>query len=400
LITRDKISPDQTQKRYRILFLSNWYPSHENPVEGIFVQEIIRAVSIFHSVVVVHNTGADPALDQPWKMELAENSSLTKGIKTYRFQYRPSPIPGTRVLLSALAFRQAYLRVIREEWVPDIIHAHVYHAGKWGAIFGVLARIPVVITEHSSAFFRDRLSRSPKLLTRFAFRIARVIVPVSTALKNAMVLSGITGDYQIVPNVVDDQVFAYKEKSQDKPKLKFLFVGLLDLSDNKGLEVLLQALERYSERDIKWHLDIIGDGPGRNRYQEYVSGSRLKELVTFHGMKAKSEVATFMSEADLFILPSLKETFSVATVEALATGTPVLATKCGGPEDFINPTNGILVEAGDPKALFVGLLRSIESLDSFDNERIARDARQKFSPHVVGEKYTKIYHKVLTGYQE
>ena len=81
LITQDGLSQSPTQKRFRILFLTNWYPNRENPVEGVFVQEIARAVSIFHEVIVIHNCGGDPALDQPWKLDLEEISSLTKESK-------------------------------------------------------------------------------------------------------------------------------------------------------------------------------------------------------------------------------------------------------------------------------------------------------------------------------
>lgn len=385
----------QAHKRLKILFLTNWYPNSENPVEGIFVQEIIRAVSKSHSVIVIHNKGADPALDQPWKLELQENSSLTRGIKTYRFRYRPSPLPRTRLLISIWFFLQAFRQMIKNDGTPDIIHAHVYHAGILGAIVGKILRIPVVISEHSSAFARGRLSRSGKPAVRIAFRLANVVIPVSNALKDSMIDTGIRGNFQIIPNVVDDEVFSYQDKDRHDQNHRFLYVGLLDLSDNKGLPILFQALEKYLEKDSNWQLDIIGDGPGRGMVEEMVRESPLKAFVAFQGLKTKPEVASYMQQADLFILPSIKETFSVVAAEALATGTPVLATKCGGPEDFVNQNNGILVEAGNPDALYEGLLESIRALDSFDNEKIARDAYRKFSPKVIGEEFTKIYNGVL-----
>ncbi len=256
--------------------------------------------------------------------------------------------------------------------------------------------IPVVISEHSSKFPRYRISRFGLFIARTAFRLADVVVPVSTALKDAIIQTGIRGNFQVVPNVVDSEIFFYIEKRR-KPILRFLYIGLLDLSENKGLPVLFQTLQQYLKNNKNWRLDIIGDGPGRERVQEIVNECRLNEFVTFHGMQTKPEVASFMGEADLFILPSIKETFSVVTAEALATGTPVLVTKCGGPEDYVNQSNGILVKAGDSGALYEGLLRSIESLDSYDNEQIASDALQRFGPQIIGEKYTRIYHDVLTG---
>lgn len=385
----------ETGKKLNILFLTNWYPNLKNPVEGIFVQETIRAVSKSHSVTVIHNTGPDPNLDQPWKLELQEDPLLIRGIKTYRFRYRPSPLPKTTLLVSAWCLLQSIRWLKKQEWTPDIIHAHVYHAGILGAIVGKILRIPVVISEHSSAFARGRLSRSGKSMVRIAFRLANVVIPVSTALKDSILGAGIRGNFQVIPNVVDDELFFFKEKNKVKPDLRFLYVGLLDLSDNKGLSILFQALEKYAEQDTNWHLDILGDGPGRAKYQEMVQERSLSSSVTFHGMKTKLEVASYMHEANLFILPSIKETFSVVTAEALATGTPVLVTKCGGPEDYVNEKNGILVEAGDPEALYQGLLDSIKSLDSYDNLKISRDAHDRFSPNVIGAEFTKIYLTIL-----
>ena len=387
----------QTRNELKILFLTNWYPSIENPVEGIFVQEIVRAISLSHEVLVIHNTGPDPSLANPWVLSVMDDGPLSKGIKAYRFSYRPSPIPGTRLLKLSWFLFQALQQLKEESWIPDIIHAHVFHAGILAVLVGRIARVPVIITEHSSAFIRGLLSRSGRRIARIAYKMANVVVPVSTTLRDSIVSAGIRGNFQIIPNVVDDEIFTYKEKNRQGEEHRLLYVGLLDLSENKGIPVLFQALETFLDQEEKWHLEIIGDGPARDAYQKRLDESPLKEFVTIHGIKPKSEVANAMQNADLFILPSLKETFSVVTAEALATGTPVLVTKCGGPEDFVDESNGILVEAGDPDALYEGLLRGIDSLDSFDNEGIARNARLLFSPAVISEEYTKIYSGILSG---
>jgi len=386
---------NQVQKELKIVFFTNWYPNKKNPVEGIFVQEIIKAVSKSHSVLVIHNVGVDPTLDRPWKLELQENSPLTRGIKTYRFRFRPSPIPKTSLLISIWYFLQAFRKVVQIDGRPDILHAQVYPAGFLAAIVGKLSRIPVIITEHSSAFARDLLSRSNLFTVRIAYRLAKVVLPVSSALQDAIIQKGLQGNFQIIPNVVDDSVFYYLVKKKTDNILRFLYVGLLDRSENKGLKILFQALEKLAETDQNWQLDIVGDGPGREYYQRMVAESPIKKCVYFHGLQTKPEIAGFFGKADLFVLPSIKETFSVVTAEALATGTPVLATKCGGPEDFINENNGILVEAGDAQALYEGLLKITKALDGFDHSLIAEEAYQRFSPEVIRDELTKIYDGVL-----
>jgi glycosyltransferase involved in cell wall biosynthesis len=107
-------------------------------------------------------------------------------------------------------------------------------------------------------------------------------------------------------------------------------------------------------------------------------------------------VAEFVRQADLFVLPSLFETFSLATAEALAAGTPVLATRCGGPEEYITDDVGMLVPPGDTSALCKGLDYMLDHLETFSSEQISSYARKRFSPQTVGDKLHRLYIDCLT----
>ena len=178
---------NQVQKRLKIVILTDWYPSSSNPVEGIFIQELARAVSKFQSVIVLHNQGADPGLENSWCLDLQENSSLTRGIKTYSFRYRPFSFPKTNLLVSIWYLIKALRRIKKAEGKPDILHTQVYTTGFMGAIAGKILGIPVVTTEHSSAFVRGHLSTSEKIKARIGFQLSKVVVLVSTALKEAII---------------------------------------------------------------------------------------------------------------------------------------------------------------------------------------------------------------------
>jgi glycosyltransferase involved in cell wall biosynthesis len=145
-----------------------------------------------------------------------------------------------------------------------------------------------------------------------------------------------------------------------------------------------------------WHLDIVGDGPARTDYERLKAELELGDKVIFHGAKAKQEVAEFVRQADLFVLPSLFETFSLATAEALAAGTPVLATRCGGPEEFITEDVGMLVPPGNASALCKGLDYMLDHLETFSSEHISSYARNRFSPQTVGDKVHRLYIDCLT----
>ena len=118
-------------------------------------------------------------------------------------------------------------------------------------------------------------------------------------------------------------------------------------------------------------------------------------MVTFRGARSKREVAQFMQQADLFVIPSLAETFSVPAVEALACGTPVLSTRCGGPEEFIVEDVGSLVPSGDANALFRGLDQMLDNLHLYSRQRISKFARERFSPDVVGAQLHAVYESLI-----
>ena len=106
-------------------------------------------------------------------------------------------------------------------------------------------------------------------------------------------------------------------------------------------------------------------------------------------------MAEFLRRADLFVLPSLIETFSVPAAEALACGTPVLSTRCGGPEEFIVEDVGFLVPSGDADALFQGLDQMFNNLHLYSRQRISQFAKTRFSPEVVGAQLHAVYQSLI-----
>jgi glycosyltransferase involved in cell wall biosynthesis len=143
---------------------------------------------------------------------------------------------------------------------------------------------------------------------------------------------------------------------------------------------------------------MVGDGPARAEYEGLAVDSGLANKVTFHGLKAKSEVAEFMRQADLLVLPSLFETFSVVAAEALTTGTPVLTTRCGGPEEYINEDVGLVVPPADAEALCEGLDYMLDHLEKFNPSKISRYAIERFSPDRIGKQLHGIYLECIKKY--
>jgi glycosyltransferase involved in cell wall biosynthesis len=378
--------------RLKVLFITTWYPTAEEPVGGVFVREHAKAVELYDDIKVIHCAGPDQELSKLWRMQQEMDENLTKGIPSYRLYYRHFPIPKTWYLIHIWSVFQAFRKIVLQGFNPDIIHAHTYDAGVPAALIGKVYGIPVVVTEHTTAFPRKLVGGLGVFTARFAFESAEIVMPVSKSLQKAIEAYGIKAHFQIIPNVVDTNLFTPSPVPLAKNESKrLLFVGLLGPSHKKGIPHLLSALALLRERRDDWHLDVVGDGPLRAEYELMAGGLGLGDKVTVHGLKEKEEVAEFMRHADIFVLPSLFETFAVVAAEALATGLPVLATRCGGPEEFITDDVGLLVPPGNAKALYKGLDFILDNSSLSSRKQIHQYAKGLFSPEIVGATLHKAY---------
>jgi glycosyltransferase involved in cell wall biosynthesis len=414
--------------KLRVLFIPEWYPSEDQPVNGLFVQEMARAAALYDDVVVLY---VDPKSTQICGEFCAISDECEDGIRTVRVTHgqgrshhsRPAtpPTPSARStvppptadiklselprytryvgrqLLHYYRIHRAFRVLLKTGWKPDILHAHVATAGVAAVILGRLYGIPVVITEHSTAFPRGLARGIRRLQPKFAFEHADLVCPVSQGLKKSIESQGIRASFQVIPNVVDPALFYPPggpiPRGQSRKHL--LVVALLDAK--KGVSHLLQALALLATRRSDFDLDIVGDGPPRADYEDLAAQLGLSALVQFHGIRPKSEVAEFMRRADVMVVPSLVETFSVVAAEALTTGLPVVTTRCGGPEEFVTSQVGLVVEPGDPAGLCAALDQMLSTLDQYPRQNLAKYGAQRFHPSAVGSQLHAAYRRLAKG---
>ena len=417
--------PDNT--RLKVLFLPASYPSDVNPVAGIFIREHARAVSRYNDVVVLY-AHPDPAPQRRHSPTVSEVSE--DGIRTIRVRYggiifywwrritsggqQPVTSSGTngriagwqrllavpRVIVADLVYYRRILssfrRLVGEGWRPDIIHAHVYSAAVPAVMLGRLYRIPVVVSEHSSAFPRHLLNATERFRARFAMNRARIILPVSGNLGGHIQTYGIKNQFKVVPNAVDTSLFCPahqgSEQATDRQK-RLLFVG--SLIPVKGIPYLLEALSRLGRSRQDFVLDMVGDGAQRSEYEELASRLGLTGIVRFHGLKSKDEVARFMGDCDFYVQPSLWENLPCVLIEATACGKPVIATDVGGVQEIVNTENGLLVPPEDATALQEAVEYLLDNCQHYSAERIARHARERFSYEAVGRMLDELYRELV-----
>ncbi|MEZ5916111.1 MAG: glycosyltransferase family 4 protein [Parvularculaceae bacterium] len=155
----------------------------------------------------------------------------------------------------------------------------------------------------------------------------------------------------LVENGVDLTLWGGGDNNGEKDhKPNFVFVGRLVWW--KAVELLIDA---FAAVDADATLTIIGDGPERARLEKHAIATPAFDRIFFEGFRPQSEIRNTLSRARALVLPSLRECGGAVVLEAFACGAPAIATRWGGPEDYITDDTGVLV-APDSRDGFIGAL--------------------------------------------
>jgi glycosyltransferase involved in cell wall biosynthesis len=163
----------------------------------------------------------------------------------------------------------------------------------------------------------------------------------------------------------------------------------------KGVDVLLRAFVEVSRRIPEAELELGGDGPDRKKLERLSRSLELGSRVKFLGTLSRDEVRQAMWRSHILALASFYETFGVVLIEAMATGLPVVATQCGGPEETVRPESGRLVPVRDADALAGAIVEVHDHWEQFEPARIRACAEQRFGGIAIASRLKALYEKVL-----
>ena len=144
---------------------------------------------------------------------------------------------------------------------------------------------------------------------------------------------------------------------------------------------------------------MIGGG-SPDQLKKLAQSLGLQDSVKFYGYLPRQTINQIYKSYDCFVVSSQLESFNVSAAEAMAAGLPVISTKCGGPEDFVNDKTGLLVPVNDVEAMSRAMLRMYETRTNYDSEYISRYANEHFSPEVVASKIIEVYMEVCPNFPQ
>jgi len=367
-----------------ILILTKSFPESAEDWGGSFVREQAKVLSARNNVLVIKCKVNYGRFSPFFHYAVTERNYDSVNLVIVEV-YRSFPVYNQFNYILALFFA---VRKIARERKTDIIHCHYsYPAGVVAGILKRRYRIPYVITEHSkiSATFRSIFHRK---LSLWAMRGASCVIAVSNSLRRELTATGIRNT-EVVPNVINTEHFL--KANGNVVKFTIGFLGNMK-NNNKGLDLLIEACAGL---DFEFLLKVGGEGVMMDQYRELVREKGIKDKVLFTGNVNPVGINEFYSGISLFVLPSRYETFGVVLVEAMASGIPVIATKCGGPEDIVSPLTGLLVNNEDADQIREAIKYIHNNRSNYDPVVIREYARASFGAEAFSDKIKIIYGNAL-----
>ncbi len=293
--------------------------------------------------------------------------------------------PDVRMTIPALPKILLYLR----KFGADVIHVQdPLTVGTEGLTAGKILNIPTVITFHT--FFMDEemlkilkirkkvvdLINNPLWkLTVYYHNLADVVICPSEIAREELVLHGLKVPIKVIHNGINlskIKILSKNARAKKRQKLGVfpndklaIFVGRISV--DKSIEVLIKAFKKVADKIKESKLLLVGDGPDMGRLRKLVEDLNLSDTVFFLGRLPRESIIQggILSIADVFVTASKIENQSIAILEALASGLPIIGVNMRGNPELVDDKTGILVEADNEQKLAEAIV------EFFSNDKLA-----------------------------
>jgi len=363
----------------KIGIITTSFPRWRQDYIGAFIYEAARAIQ--HKgyqvkVVTMHSPGTPR--HETWD-----------GIEIYRTKYLPESweqlksegggLPevwknNPKARIQIIPFMIAFLfDVLMHTHDCDILHANWTLSGAVAWMNNLFSKKPYLVTIQGSDIYKAVKLPFVTTITRVSLNKAKKVLVLSQALADKVNSIGIPlSQIEVIPNGVDTQRFI--SQPLEKRENVILFVG--SLIERKGVRYLLQAFANIVQNLPEMQLLLMGEGQQRAECEAFAQSLGITQHVTFAGAQSQEQVAEGMRKAKVFVLPSIEEGLGVVLLEALASGTPIVASNVGGITDVVDNKIGILVLPGDINQLTEAIL-TILNLQPNEWDVLHNNARNK-----------------------
>ncbi|RLY91716.1 glycosyltransferase [Kocuria tytonicola] len=361
----------------RSLVVTAWFPDVQTPSRTPFVLEHCWSLQeAGHDVTVVHVVIG------------------RSGGPTIQDVYQGVPV--TRVHL-AVTDPRSYAEVARTILAglrgTDVLHTMAFSAVLFAAAPWLVRRRPWVHTEHWNGVVNpasvgplwQRLS-----WLRHALRLPHAVTGVTDELCREMARFSRPGATHVIPCVVENS--RPPAPFPSTPPLRLVGVGAL--IDRKQPVLALETVAELVRRGEDVHYTLIGRGPLVETLHKTARALGIAERVELTGPIPPAEVASRLSAAHIFFLPSAQENFFTAVAEAIAAGRPAAVPLSGGFDDYCTDANSVLTNSWEVGDLADAVQLARDRFHTADPAAIADTVRARFSRSEIGTQFSRLYRTI------
>ena len=394
----------------KILIISHMYPSTFNNVFGIFVHEQTKAlIKKGLDIKVISPVPWTPfpvnIINDKWKRySRIPEYKIWEGVSVCY----PRHITFPKALFFESSGERLYkgiktlVKKIYKDFKFDLIHAHVALPDGYASMkLSKEYNVPFVVTIHGQdlqqTIFKNRRCKENILNV---VHLANKIILVSYKLKKIIkkCYDYKNKKFMVIPNGVDiDYILNSRIKKYNDEK-NTIILSVSNLVKIKGIDLNLKAFRMLIEKYPNLRYLIIGDGPEKKNLEMLSKELEIIEKVEFLGRLSHKDVLKYMSDADIFSLPSWNEAFGVVYIEAMAHGKTVIGCRGEGIEDFVvDGETGLLVIPKDVDSLTQAMDFLLSNPDKAKaiGERARKFVLENYTWEKNAEKTIIVYQEVL-----
>lgn len=350
-----------------LLTFTTLYPNAKRPSHGIFVENRIKQLiatgkattKVVAPIPHVPTLACMPDRYKVW--DGIPPIEERQGIEVHHPRYflLPKVSMSAAPLLLYLSAKRKLAALLAEGYAFDLIDAHYFYPdGVAAVLLGRYFGKPVTITARGSDINIIPRHRLPRRMIQWAAAEAAGIITVCEALKTSLVALGAAPEkIQVLRNGVDLAKFCPGDREAARARMGFNGTTLLSVGNLiplKGHDIAIRALANLPDK----RLVIVGDGPEHANLQSLAQRIGVADRVRFFGRVPHEALPDIYRASDVLLLLSTNEGLANVLLEAMACGTPVVATPAGGtPEVIATPNAGELVLERTPDSVVAAIDR-------------------------------------------
>jgi len=369
----------------------SWYPNRENPLSGIFTKKHIAAIEHFIPTYTLFVLPTDKIKPLRIEKEKTEKEEI--------IYFGTTKISVINAVLFIYIYLSSILFILIKKGKPAYIHNHVvFPSGFVALITSKILNVKLLITEHWSGYLIEdnrfyKLNLTIQRGIRYILASAHKIGLVSNFMRKRLIETHFVQNSKVIitPNIIETNDFIPEERKTGNEINVLTICNLKDTEKNiSGMIEAIYILNNTSSKPIK--LSVIGDGQDEEMLKQKADSLNILNSKIFFLGRIENKLLTYQYRIyDFYLLNSNFETLNISAIEALMHGLPVVASKCGGPEDYLTQKNSIQVNTQDTNDLVRGIKEMIEKQETLNRREIKSDIEKLYNEKEVMESLRMLY---------